>query len=133
METSKESNPDCSPPLPKKFKFENDVDDAENEENDSNIRNIPETKMEVDEIIVPSKLLIIEPTSSLLSPTSILSDSKDKDFCEKKNVKFSESTLDFSESNTDEMKERAKLNRAKNCVVVKRIVVKSRIPTKTDL
>lgn len=129
METSKESVPDCSPPPPKKIKFEA-VDsikheiEEENEENNSNVANIVETKMEVDEV----------KTSSPITPTaSILSDPNEKDCGEKKNVKFSESTLDFSASKTEEMKERAKLNRAKSCVVVKRLVVKARVPTKTDL
>lgn len=127
IETNKESISDCSPPQPKKLKLEVDFIkqevEPENNENDSNAENICETKMQVDEI------------KSTNSPTtSILSDKlKDKDFDEKKNVKFSESTLDFSESNTAEMKERVKLNRAKSCVVVKRLVVKSRLPTKTNL
>lgn len=132
MESSKESVPDCSPPPQKRIKLE-EVDsikheiEEENEENDSNIPNIAETKMEVEEVKTESSSPPITPT------TSILSDPNERDFGEKKNVKFSESTLDFSESNTEEMKERAKLNRAKSCVVVKRLVVKSRLPTKTNL
>lgn len=127
METSKESITDCSPPLAKKIKLEVVADcikqevEPDNKENDSNIENISEEKMEVE--------------STGGSPTVSILSNKDKemDFNEKKNVKFSESTLDFSESNTEEMKERAKLNRIKSCVVVKRIVVKSAIPTKTNL
>lgn len=130
METSKESISDCSPPLSKKLKLEVDADcikqedEPDNKENDSNTENICQEKMEIDEIKSTSS----PPTVSILSDKD-----KDKDFNEKKNVKFSESTLDFSETNTDEMKERSKLNRVKSCVVVKKIVVKSAFPAKTNL
>lgn len=128
METSKESISDCSPPQPKKLKLEDSVDfikkEIKPENKENNVENICETKMEIENEIKSTS----SPTTSILSDKN-----KDKDFDEKKNVKFSESTLDFSESNTAEMKERAKLNRSKSCVVVKRLVVKSRLPTKTNL